>query len=421
LSDLEYWIWFSGLRRLRMRTRGRLLERFETARGIWFSEKKELEKLEGISEDEIAELLERDPAPGLKILRRCEEENVRVLTFQDAAYPERLRNIPDPPYVLYVKGHLPPVDASPVVGVVGTRKSTPYGEKMARNLAYEIATGGGIVTTGLAGGIDSRAAEGALMAGGAVIGVLGTAITEVYPAYNTRLFDDVASKGALVSEYPPDVKGSRDWFPRRNRIIAGLSVGVVVAEAPLRSGSLITAHRALDYGRDVFAVPFNADAAGGRGCNQLLREGAILAENGWDVLKEYEAAFPSIISKDESSKMPPELAVPEENRQAEKRKPEKAGEEKPERSFLKFRVPVRKRGEEPVASEVPKLEAQLSALNENQLKIVGVMDHASMHVDDIIDLCRLPAAVVLSELTILQIKGYVAQEQGKRFTLKIDK
>ena len=422
MSDLEYWIWFSGLRCLRVRTRSALLDRFENAKGIWFADRSELEKIPGILPEELEELSRRDGSEAVKILRRCAEEDIQVITIQDAVYPDRLRNIPDPPYVLYVKGHLPSIDAEPVIGIVGTRRSTPYGDKMARNIAYEIAAGGGIVTTGLAGGIDSRAAEGALMAGGRVIGVLGVAINDVYPSWNGRLYSDVQTLGALVSEYPPDAKGSKEWFPRRNRIIAALSLGVVVAEAPPRSGALIPAHRALDYGRDVFAVPANADAGNSRGSNQLLREGAFLAENGWDVLKEYEAQFPDCIHKDGCGDIPKELSIPEENRKAEKSKDEKTLE-KVTRGFLKFRSPVRKKEEAavPVQAEASVLEAQLGSLNENQLKIIGAMDKASMHVDDIIDLSRLPAATVLSELTMLQIKGFVRQEQGKRFTLNIRK
>ena len=419
MSDLEYWIWYAGLHRLRHRTRSALLERFGTPQGIWHAEERELKRIEGILPDELGELLERKPGDAVRILRRCEEEEVQIITMQDAAFPERLRMIPDPPCVLYVKGRLPAVDAEPVIGIVGTRRSTPYGDKMARSIAYEIAFGGGIVTTGLAGGIDSRAAEGALMAGGKVIGVLGCPINEVYPSYNTRLYQDVQTTGALVSEYPPDAGGNRSWFPQRNRIIAALSVGVVVAEAPVKSGALITAARALDYGRDVFAVPSNADAENGRGSNSLLREGAILAENGWDVLKEYEARFPERIHKAEHGTLPEEYAIPEENRRAEKSPVSEQSEEKP-RGFFKFRVPVRKK-ETSAPQEPSKLENQLASLNENQLKIVGVMDRASMHVDDIIDLTRLPASAVLSELTMLQIKGFVTQESGKRFTLNISK
>ena len=253
-----------------------------------------------------------------------------------------------------------------------------------------------------------------------VIGVLGVAINEVYPSWNGRLYLDVQTTGALLSEYPPDAKGSSAWFPRRNRIIAALSLGVVVPEAPKRSGALITAHRALDYGRDVFAVPANADAGNSKGSNQLLREGAAFTENGWDVLKEYEAQFPDRIHKEGSGEIPKEFTIPEEAQKEERKKDEKALE-KVTKGFLKFRIPARKKEDPPEQNPVPELEQQLQGLNENQLKIVGVMDKASMHVDDIIDLSRLPAATVLSELTMLQIKGYVRQEQGKRFTLNIRK
>ena len=414
MSELEYWIWFSLLRHLRCRTRRALLERFGSPGGIWFAEPRELEKLDDILPDELSELAERDVAEVNRIVRRCQEEDIRILTFQDATYPERLRNIPDPPYVLYVRGNLPAVDAEITVSIVGTRRSTPYGDKMARNIAYELASKGGIVVTGLAAGIDSRAAEGALLAQRPVIGVLGCAITEVYPAWNTRLYDDVRACGALISEYPPDVKGNRSWFPRRNRIMAGLGLGVVVGEAPLRSGALITAHRALDYGRDVFAVPANADAPNGKGSNNLLREGAAIAENGWDVLREYADRFPDRILPDGRGDLPEELAVPEEPQHAQNAEKEKA----PGSGFLKFRIPTRRREQ---AQARPKLEDQLKDLSENQLKIIGVMSDRSMHMDDIIDLCGLPASAVLSELTMLQIKGFVKQEQGKRFTLNIEK
>ena len=411
MSDLEYWIWFSSLRGLTYRTRRGVLDRFVNARGVYFAEKAELQKIEGITPSEVETLLQRDLSDAAKTVRRCEELEVGIVTIQDAIYPERLRNISDPPYVLYVKGHLPAVDSLPVIGIVGTRKSTPYGDKMARNIAYEIASKGGVVTTGLAGGIDSRAAEGALMAGGKVIGVLGTAINEVYPSWNTKLYADVQTAGALVSEYPPDAHGSREWFPARNRIIAGLSVGIVIGEAPVRSGALITAHRALDYGRDVFAIPGNADAPVCRGSNNLLREGAIIAENGWDVLKEYESRFPNTITPKGKGSIPEEQAIPAENEKTEK------AEEKPGKGFLKLRVPVRKRPD----TAAPKLEEQLQNLNETQLKIVGVMSKPDMHIDDIIDLSRLPASSVLSELTLLQIKGFVIQNPGKRFTLNIKK
>ena len=408
MSDLECWIWFSALHCLRVRTRKALLERFGSAKGVWFSDRNEIERLPGLLPEERKALLNRDDQSVAQIVRRCAEENVSILTYQDAAYPERLRNIPDPPYVLYVRGTLPAVDAEPLIAVVGTRRSSAYGERMTRRIARELALCGGIVVTGLASGIDSAAATGALDAGGTVIGVLGVAINHVYPSSNGPLYDRVAAQGALISEYPPDAEGAKEWFPRRNRIIAALSLGVVVPEAPLRSGALITANRALDYGRDVFAVPANADSPKGAGSNRLLREGAILVQSGREVMEEYAAFFPEKINL---------VEAPEE-------KPENAAEEQKSapdgKAFFRFREPNRKR-EDATGNPSGVLAGQLGTLTENQLKLISVMDRPGMHVDDLIDLTHLPASVVLSELTILQIKGFVSQEQGKRFSLNITK
>ncbi|MCD8129155.1 MAG: DNA-processing protein DprA [Oscillospiraceae bacterium] len=425
MSELEYWIWFSSLNHLRSRTRIALLERFGGAKEIYFAEEQALRKMEGIQETELSALLNWDTASAAQTLSRCGELGVDLITMRDAAYPERLRSIPDPPCVLYVKGRLPAVDSEMLIAVVGTRRCTLYGEKMARNIAYEIASGGGIVVTGLAAGIDSRAAEGALMAGGTVVGVLGVAINDVYPKYNGRLYADVCAAGALVSEYPPDARGGPENFSRRNRIMAGLSVGAVVAEAPLRSGALITVRFALDYGRDVFAVPGNADAPASRGCNQLLREGAIIAECGADVLREYAARFPEKLSDppEKNRTLPDSYAIPEENRNAEARaEPEKKG------AFWRFRTKNRARTEpdetakpEPKAKQPTLLQTQLESLNEAQLKIVSALKDPDMHIDDIVDASGLPAATVLSELTMLQIKGYVTQRPGKRFSLNIAK
>ena len=421
MSDLVYWIWFASRRGLRSTVRRKLLESIGSPKEIFAADEKTLLGC-GAGDDELAALAEHDISEAERILFRCEEENVRILTMQDAEFPERLRNIPDPPYVLYIKGRLPAVDSEAVITIVGTRSSTPYGEKMARDIAYGIAKGGGIVVTGLAKGIDTRAAQGALLAGGRVIGVLGTGIDEVYPPFNGDLFADVAATGALVSEYPPKTPANKINFPARNRIMAGLALGTVVVEAPLRSGALITAHRAADYGRDVFAVPGNADSANSRGCNGLIREGASLAENAWDILGCYEELMPDRIDRTGRLKVPEEMALPEDKEQSAGNKPEQKENTSGE-GFFKLRVPVRKKKTEAEKEPLPggELAKQLSALNENQLKIVGVMTKPSMHIDYIIDLSHLSAATVLAEMTMLQIKGFVAQESGKCFTLKIAK
>ena len=408
--SLVHWIWFAE-KRLSHRTEKALLEWKNDPANVFYAQRDELEKM-GIAGEELAKLLDKDLRGAENIIGRCAEKNVSIITLQDAAYPQRLKNISDPPCVLYVKGHLPSVDTEPVIAVVGTRKCTHYGAEITRNISYEMAAKGALICTGLAEGIDSRAAEAALMANGQVIGVLGTGIDEVFPRFNRELFEDVAARGALISEYAPGCPGSKLSFPRRNRIIAGLSLAVVVPEAPERSGALITVRHALEYGRDVYAVPSNADSKEGKGSNTLIQEGAALVMCGWDVLREYKALFPDKISEKGPDKVPTQQYNPEDKRKrTEEAKPQN---EEPGKGFFKFRVPVRKARNE-------NLSSQLSGLSENQLKIVAVMTKPSMHVDDIIDLSAMPASIVLSELTMLQIKGFVSQESGKRFTLNITK
>ena len=412
MSSLIYWIWFAGKYPGPVQQKS-LLERFGDPKGIYFAEREQL-LAAGIKGEMLEKLSDKSLEQSRGILARCDDKGINLITIQDAAYPERLRNIADPPCVLYIKGRMPDVDSEPVIAVVGTRRCSPYGARMARDIAFEIASKGGIICTGLAEGIDSRAAEAALMAGGRVIGVLGTAIDEVFPRFNGPLFEDVAFYGAIVSEYPPGYPGGKLSFPRRNRIIAGLSLGVVVPEAPVRSGALITARVALESGRDVFAVPANADSPNAKGSNNLLREGAVFTENGWDVLREYAERFPDKISDKASDLTPGEMHAPEANSPGYAQPRAEKAEDEPGKGFFKLRVPVRRKSRE-------NLDRQLSGLTENQLKIVAVMTKPSMHVDDIIDLSALPAASVLSELTILQIKGIVTQEAGKRFTLNITK
>ncbi|MCM1148919.1 MAG: DNA-processing protein DprA [Butyricicoccus sp.] len=417
MSELIYWVWFSSLRGVRTVLLRELLRRLGGPKAVFLAEERALTEC-GASAGELDTLLnQRQLKTAGEIISRCEQQGTDILTLQDAAYPARLRAIPDPPWVLYVRGRLPDVDSEAAIAIVGTRRSSPYGDKMARELGYGVSKGGGLVISGLAEGIDSCAAQGALMAGGRVIGVLGTAIDEVYPRFNRALFDDVAATGALVSEYPPGTEGNRRFFPARNRIMAGLAVGVVVVEAPVRSGALISAGRAADYGRDVFAVPGNADAANSHGTNALIRDGARLVENAGQILEEYENRFRDKLKPDGKLGVPPGLAEPkpphEEKTQVQKPDKREDGE-----GFFKLRVPTRRKKAE---SAPPKLAEQLEGLSENQLKIVSVMKKPSMHIDDIIDLTQLPASAVLAELTLLQIKGFVAQEGGKRFTLKIAK
>lgn len=433
MSTLKYWIWLSTLRGIRPRVKNLLLERFATPQGIYFADEADCAAIDGITKRELEVLKQKDESAVLAVMEACASGQIRMITLQDAEYPERLRHIYDPPVVLYVKGRLPMVDSEAAIGIVGTRRATPYGLKMGRQLGYGVTKGGGLVISGLAAGVDSAAAEGALQAGGSCIGVLGTAIDEVYPKFNTQLFDDVAAVGALVSEYAPGTKTGPEDFPLRNRIISGLSVGVTIIEAPQRSGALITASLALEQGRDVFVVPGNADSPNCTGSNRLIKEGAKAVTNANDILEDYVGLFPGKLklytctqpvpgTKQTGSKdvQTPDAAEKEAKRRKnflrrmldkQKSEPESGDD------FAYVRKPVRTGT---TAAEQPKdLDALLANFTEPQRAILTVMRQPSMHVDAIISACGLPASVVLAELTLLQISGTVTQEQGKRFTWNI--
>ena len=415
MSQLKYWVWLASLDRLRSRTRVELIEEFGSPDKVFFANEHELGPLE-ISPEERAALKDKKLEKTMKILERCQGEGVTIITLGDAAYPVRLRNIYDPPCVLYVKGRLPVIDEEVALAVVGTRKATPYGIKMGRRMGYELTRSGALVVSGLAEGVDTAGAEGALRAGGSVIGVLGTAIDEIYPRKNAPLFQDVAAVGAIVSEYAPGAVTDRRSFPARNRIISGLSVGVVIIEAPKKSGSLITASHALEQGREVFVVPGNVDSANCVGSNELLRDCAKAVASGWDVLCEFTGLFPDRIKKlDERGRVIPQ----EEEAELDATDSEGIGSETGE-DFAMLRVPVTKKEVDNKKSvEYIDVEKVLEGLSEQALKIVAAIDKPLTHIDDVIERTELPASEVLAELTMLEIDGIVTQEKGKRFSLNI--
>jgi len=306
MSTLKYYVWLSTRKGIGAAAAGRVLRHFGTVENAFFATDAEIRKVPDLRNAEQAALRDKDLTEPSDILAESTRLGHRVITIQDAEYPERLRNIYDPPIVLYVKGRLPTIDEEPVIGVVGTRSCTPYGLKQAENVGYELARRGLTVATGLALGVDSAAALGALRGGGAVIGLLGCGLDVIYPPgeKSAQLYEDVAAVGALISEYPPGTKALGSNFPVRNRILSGISIGVAVIEAPLRSGALITASRALEQGRDVFAMPGNVDSGASAGANALLRDGAIPITSGEDIVNEYADLFPLKIKSGPIRKVP---------------------------------------------------------------------------------------------------------------------
>lgn len=384
---LKFWIWLSELRGLQNQTRLALLRHFGSPEAIFYADREEILLTDGMTPEQAARLDDHDLAGAQKILGRCEELGLSLLTIQDAAYPRRLFNIYDPPCLLYVRGRLPAFDEEAAVAVVGTRSCTPYGVACAEKLGYGIARCGGLVVSGLAAGIDSAALRGALRANGRAAAVLGNGVDVVYPRENQYLYEDVASAGCLISEYPPGTRPVGSHFPRRNRILSGLSVAALVVEAPERSGALITAAAALEQGRDVFAVPGPIDAPASVGCNQLIRDGAGLVSDAWDILREYEGRFPE------------KLCAP--------------GQASPRPQVTGYQT----ERAEPARPAKPLVDPAERGLTDDQTALLRALDEdVPMLVDDLIEQTDIPTRRVLSALTLLEIEGLVTQHSGKRYT-----
>lgn len=398
MSELQYWIWLSERLAVKPRKKLELIERFGDVRRVYFALEEDYRAvLPSLQPSELRNLADKDLDGAADALAALESENLSMITVRDAAYPERLRQIYDPPVVLYVRGRLPRLDDFVSVAVAGTRKATPYGLRTADRLGGELASCGAIVVSGLTAGIDAEAARGALRVDGICIGVLGGAIDAPFAGHLQR---DVARRGAVVSEFAPGSRIGKTGFRMRNRVTAGLSLAAVIVEAPERSGALLFAGDALEQNREVFAVPGNADALCAYGTNSLLKEGARPVTCAWDVLEEYAPLYPGAVHRAEPSKRAPDL--PEE--------PIETGED-----FAVLRRPIRQKV---IDKENSREYIDLERLSEKQKKLVSVLTEPHMQVDDLIRLSGLPAPEALSELTMLQIAGVVTQEPGKRFSLK---
>jgi len=393
---LKYWLWLTNLRGLSNQTRLALLRHFGTPEDIYYADEGEILLTEGITRQQAALLADHDLTAANRILADCQRLNINLLTLQDAAYPSRLKNIYDPPCLLYYKGRMPAFDEEAAIAVVGTRDCTPYGVACAEKLSYGMASGGALIVTGLAAGVDSAAARGALRAGGTVAGVVGNGLDVPYPYENRYLYEDVAAAGVLISEYPPGTRPAASHFPVRNRILSGLALATLVVEAPERSGALISASRALDQGRDVFAVPGPIDDPRCAGSNKLLRDGAGVVTDAWDILSHYAARYPHRI------------------RQLRVEEPRSYGEPAPREAPAPAPATPGAEDHRPLLD----LEGD-HGLTDDQIRIVKELQEGTLHVDDIIDRTQIPTRRVLSALTMLEIDEIVAQSSGKRFSLAV--
>jgi DNA processing protein len=287
-----------------------LLDRFGSPRGVFAATAKEIATVGRIGPKLAASIAALAEGPiADEVLEECCRGGVAVLVEGDDDYPALLARIDDPPGVLFVRGSIEPCDAL-AVAVVGSRHPSPYGKRIAWQLAGSLARAGYTVVSGLARGIDAAAHRGALDAGGRTIAVLGTGVLNIYPPEHADLAGEVIARGAVVSEAPPLAEAHAGAFPQRNRIVSGLTLGTLVVEATERSGALITARLAGEQGREVFAVPGQVDCRTARGCHRLIRDGAKLVESVDDVLEELGPLFETTTSADgRSVRSPAELQL----------------------------------------------------------------------------------------------------------------
>ena len=356
-----YWIALSGVKGIGNVTFKNLLAKFGDPEKILDAPESELSKVEGIRKETVQDIVNKnfnpDPSDEIKKLGSC---GARIVTFDDPEYPAPLKEVHDPPMILYVRGAEIPQNKI-FVAIVGSRNATHYGLKAAEEFGHGIARRGLGVVSGMALGIDAASHWGCISGKGSTIGVLGTGIDIVYPGQNRKLFKKIVEKGTIITEFPMGTKPSPSNFPKRNRIISGLSRGVLVVEATKNSGSLITASIALEQGRDIYAVPGSIESFKSRGCHFLIKHGAMLAENVDDIMESLGMNYPGMVKSD---------------------------------TFIKKALPE--------ISELEKI-------------IYDVIGDYPMHIDQIQKKGNIGSGDLSGALTKMELKGIIKQLPGKMF------
>lgn len=376
---IEYWVWLSTRSNVGARTSAALLEAFGTPQEVYRADREALLASGFVSANMLPSLLDKSLLETNRILADCTDKQIRILTLHEEGYPACLRAIADPPLLLYLRGSLPETEERPVIGIVGARAASAYGLSIAERMGYQLHAGGCTVVSGMAKGIDSAAMRGALKAGDRVIAVLGCGVDMIYPLANRDIYNELLTRGCILSEYPPNTPPVPENFPPRNRIISGLSDGVLVVEAPKKSGSLITAEFALEQNRDIFAVPGNIGVPACEGSNLLIRNGAELVQDGSDILQAYACRYD--LSPDPS----PSDTLPEKTIDIDK--------------------PI-------IYIDAKAMPPGLTADGVAVMQAVGA---STLTMDELIEASGLSAGKVLSTATLLEVKGYLQRLVGNRF------
>ena len=400
MSDLKYWIWLSELFSYGSDKPNALLDEFDTPERIFHAAEEELARTEILSKDDIARVMRHSLDRSEYIEKECEKLKISIVVQNDSRYPRRLKRIYGAPVLLYVYGDLSGIDEEVVIGVVGTREPSDYGAEVTNQLCYELAGSGVIVVSGCAVGIDANAHLGAVKAGGRTIAVLGCGLDVNYPAANHQLKRQILlGGGALISELPPGTTVNGHYFPTRNRIIAGLSLGVLVTEAPLRSGSIISLNHALEQGRDTSCIPpHDIYDARFRGVVIPLRDYAKAVYDANDILFEYYNEY--------SHKLTADKIVGEYMRQIsdDKSQLKKVADESA------YQINASAAAEEKKAPDGASL-----GLTGNKLMVYNLLEAEPQYINEITAKADMPLQKVLSTITELEIDGFAVSYSGQRY------
>lgn len=312
-----HWLWLSAITKVSPLQKRKLLQLYGDPEQLYNADARQLRELGFLSADGMDQLLNKDLTPIRRLSDFCDHSSIGYITLQDSSYPPRLRALNDGPLVLYFKGRLPDLEQRPLIGVVGTRNATKNGLQAAERLGGQIAACGGLVVSGGAVGIDICALKGAHAAGMPTVTVLAGGLDKIYPKENEPYLQKFCEYGCMLSEAAPGSPVFKSSFLQRNRIISGMSNGVLVVEAPERSGALNTARWGRDQGKEIFAVPGQPDDPAYAGNNRLLEDGAIAATSGWAVMQVYAQRFAHTVSQREFRPAAPVFSAP--NRKIDKK------------------------------------------------------------------------------------------------------
>lgn len=418
-----YWLWIQQAIGYSSNRISQILERYTFAEDFYRASFEDKLACGYFGRGDLSALKNLSLDKASAVIKRCEQCNIDVVTIGDINYPERLKNISDPPAALFVRGNTSVLSDDLSVAMVGTRSASPYGRKNAFDFAYNLARNGVTVVSGGALGIDTCSHRGALQAGGKTVCVLGCGLEYNYLRDNEPMRKEIAKYGAVVSEYPPDMPASKFTFPRRNRIISGLAKGVIVVEAGERSGSLITANLALEQNRDVFAVPGNAKNSVSFGTDKLIADGAMSCTSAYDILAEYNKRYVS-----DKMCSPPVKSEPitlfdfEENQtHITEKKAKKISKKKEKKKSNSDKLTEEKKFEEDKEKQDGALhkitDEELCDLSDNAKTVIRLFDESEIHIDTITEKSGLPIGAVHSAVTELEMFDFIESLQGRRYKL----